>query len=173
FVQHGLRQLICWAVVLNVNLNRTTGGGNDPSGEGLLRFYLHRGNRNGDALDGAEIVLAAELNGAVLHHEFGFCDGIGFAEVAAESQAKNGSSRRVNGNFTVIRGGVLEDATAYAAEFDLVMRRTHGNLKTKHRHRIGRALLPMTPRQLAMRQIGEDGNEDRAEFAEGGQAGDS
>src|ERR1039457_5097077 len=68
---------------------------------------------------------------------------------------------------------MLEDATADAAEFDLVMRRTHGNLKMKHRHRIGRALLPMTPCKLALRQIGEDSNEDRAEFTEVGQAGDS
>ena len=131
---------------------------------------LNRSDSDGNALDRADERLLPQLNRAVLDHEFVFCNGIGLGEIADERHAKNSSIHGVNGDFAVIPGHLLEETTSDATEFHLIVGRALRNLEAEYRHCPGRSPLPVTPRQVAVGKIGEDGGEDRTEFTDCGQA---
>ena len=116
-----MERSILGAVALKVNSSITVDGGDsDALWQGRFSVQLNRRNGDGNALDWADEGLLSQFDGAVLHHEFGFCDWIGPGEIADQGDAKDGSISGVNRNFAMIRRHLLEETTGNTAEFDLV-----------------------------------------------------
>src|ERR1035437_8380207 len=134
---------------------------------------MRRRDRHGNALDGTNIGLAPNLHGAVFDQNVGAEQRIRRLEVCLQRQAKNCSICRIDVYLSVIAGILPKNSVPVplrdTAILYLVMRLVPGNNKAVDRYWSCRALLPVTPREFALRCSHHHRTHNRAEDSRGGQ----
>lgn len=114
---------------------------------------LSRCDRDRDTFDGAIIGFPTQFHRTVFHHQFRFRYRIVLGHIGDESYTQDRPFGRIDSYLAMICGELLKEVPADTAKSNEIMRVGLGYIEAKNCIWASLSLLPVTPSQIAFRQV--------------------